>query len=269
MDQIKKEKMRWAENLKDHCLQGEDDVRQKTYYRVKLTRKRWREGEKERKCRGNGHNTSWRAYLRCFPLRLLILTERFLSPFLDILNPGFLVQCLQLLGASDVVRDFPDTGQHGRGKPIIMLRYCVACSHSLKSSQCLCLHLIGAPRICALLLLLLLILLLLHPLCNLCSFRGGGLLSLYSMLCYWPINRDAPSFFLSLLFPFLPSIPSSPTSARQPIHLMQFSFSLSLRPCHLPFSPSPLSLSLSLAQVMSYFFSWILLPPLSLSKASH
>lgn len=39
----KKEKMRWAENLKDHCLQREDDVRQKTYYTVKWMRKRGRE----------------------------------------------------------------------------------------------------------------------------------------------------------------------------------------------------------------------------------
>lgn len=40
----KKEKMRRAENLKDYCLQREDDVRQKTFYRVKLMRKRERRG---------------------------------------------------------------------------------------------------------------------------------------------------------------------------------------------------------------------------------
>lgn len=72
-----------------------------------------------------------------------------------------------------------------------------------------------------------------------------------------------PLFPLSALpFFFFPSIPSSPTSARQPIHLMQFPRSLSLGPCRLPLSlPAPLSLPLSFAQVMSYFFSWILLPP--------
>lgn len=61
---------------------------------------------------------------------------------------------------------------------------------------------------------------------------------------------------------FFPSIPSSPTSARQPIHLMQFP-PLALTQTVPPplLSPAPLSLPLSFAQVMSYFFSWILLPP--------
>lgn len=81
-------------------------------------------------------------------------------------------------------------GRGAGGKPIIILCYCVACSHSPKSSQCLCLYLIGAPRTRPLLLRLV------PPppppppkssstpLCNLCSFREGGLPSLYSMLCY-------------------------------------------------------------------------------------
>lgn len=114
----------------------------------------------------------------------IILTRKIPGPCFWI-HFDFCVFCfsvLAFLGCHMLSETF-QTGQHGRGKPIIILCYCVACSHSLKSSQCLCSHLIGAPRICPLLLLLLIILLL-HPLCNLCSFRGGGLNSLYSMLCY-------------------------------------------------------------------------------------
>lgn len=97
---------------------------------------------------------------------------------------------------------------------------------------------------------------------------------MYSALCYQPINKDAVFLFpLSVFHILSPSIPLSSTAIEQPIHLMQF-LPLALASSIPPPTPVPLSLSLALAaQVMSFFFSWILLPPsslaLTLSSASH
>lgn len=108
--------------------------------------------------------------------------------------------------------------------------------------------------------------------CNLCGTltKGRGLPQYTQLYVTSRSIKMLPLFPLYLCLSLSPSpsisLSLSSTSAQQPIHLMQFPSSLlSRHPRRLPSSLFP-SLTLSLAaQVMSFFFSWILLPsPISL-----
>lgn len=96
------------------------------------------------------------------------------------------------------------------------------------------------------------------------AHKEEGAASIHSALCYQQINKDAPSFSslsLSLSISVFLSLVHI-CSAANPSNAVSLCL-ISRHPRHLP-SPPSLSLSLSVsplaAQVMSFFFSWILLP---------
>lgn len=153
----------------------------------------------------------------------------------------------------ETLQTWGNMGGGGGTGPIIILCYCVACSHSLKilpvsvfafdwSSQN-----VSPPPLSRL-----------PPppppppkssstLCVIYAPSGKGVCPHCIPCCVTDQSIEMLPLFPLCSSLFFPSIPSSPTSARQPIHLMQFP-PLALTQTVPPplLSPAPLSRSLSL-----------------------